>query len=73
MCVSWSLLRSYLISPRQPADELGLYLESVASMNYLGKDFYCTETPSEKLTSFISRRPGQDVPKARKKLEPDLC
>ena len=61
------------ISPRQPADELGLYLESVASMNYLGRDFYCTKTPSEELTTFISRRPGQDAPRARKKLEPGQC
>jgi ribonuclease J len=58
------------ISRRQPANELGLYLESVANMNYLGRDFYCTRTPSEELTSFISKRPGQDAPKARKKLEP---
>lgn len=61
------------ISPRQPADELGLYLESVASMNYLGRDFYCTKEPSEGLTTFISRRPGQDAPRARKKLEPGQC
>lgn len=61
------------ISPRQPADELGLYLESVASMNYLGRDFYCTKEPSDELTSFMSRRPGQDAPRARKKLEPGQC
>ena len=61
------------ISPRKPADDLGLYLESVASMNYLGRDFYCTKEPSEELTSFMSRRPGQDAPRARKKLEPGQC
>ena len=61
------------ISPRHPADELGLYLESVASMNYLGRDFYCTKMPSEELTTFISKRPGQDAPRARKKLEPGQC
>jgi ribonuclease J len=61
------------ISPRQPADELGLYLESVASMNYLGRDFYCTKEPSDELTSFMPRRPGQDAPRARKKLEPGQC
>jgi len=61
------------ISPRQPADNLGLCLESVASMNYLGRDFYCTKEPSEELTSFMSRRPGQNAPRARKKLEPGQC
>ena len=61
------------ISPRQPADDSGLYLESVASMNYMGRDFYCTKEPSDELISFISRRPGQDAPRARKKLEPGQC
>ena len=61
------------ISPRKPANDLGLYLESVASMNYLGRDFYCTKEPSEELTTFMSRRPGQDAPRARKKLEPGQC
>ncbi|MCJ7445334.1 MAG: MBL fold metallo-hydrolase [Methanotrichaceae archaeon] len=61
------------LSMRQPGDDLGLYLESIASMNYLGKDLYCTEMPSEGLLSFLSTRPGQDAPKARKKLEPSSC
>jgi len=60
-------------SPRQPGDEMGLYLGSAANMNYLGRDFYCTKEPSEELTSFMSRRPGQDAPRARKKLEPGTC
>jgi ribonuclease J len=60
-------------SMRQPGDDLGLYLESIASMNYLGKDLYCTEMPFDGLLSFLSSRPGQDSPKARKKLEPGLC
>jgi ribonuclease J len=59
-------------SPRQPADELGLYLGSVATMNYQGRDFCCTEEPSEALTSFLSKRPGQDGKRA-KKLEPGKC
>jgi ribonuclease J len=59
-------------SPRQPADDLGLYLGSVAGMSYQGKDFCCTEPPSEALASFLSRRPGQDGKKA-KKLEPGKC
>jgi ribonuclease J len=60
-------------SPRKPSDDLGMYLESIANMNYLGRDFYCTKEPSDKLTAFMSRRPGQDAPKARKKLEPGTC
>src|SRR5512136_1401734 len=60
-------------SMRQPGDKLGRYLESVASMNYLGRDFYCTEPPSEEMIAFLSSRPGQDAPKARKKLEPGRC
>jgi hypothetical protein len=48
----------------QPADELGFYLGSVAGMNYQGKDFCCTEPPSEALAAFLCRRPGQDGNKA---------
>ena len=36
-------------SPRQPSDEMGLYLSSVATINYQGRDFCCTKKPSEKL------------------------
>jgi ribonuclease J len=60
-------------SPRNPADDRGFILESVATRNYLGRDFYCTEEPSEELTQFMMQRPGQDEPKARKKLEPGRC
>lgn len=59
-------------SPRQPADELGLYLGSVATQNYQGRDFCCTKEPSEPLISFLSRKPGQDGKRA-KKLEPGKC
>ena len=59
-------------SPRQPADDLGLYLGSVAGMSYQGKDFCCTEPPSEALASLLSRKPGQDGKRA-KKLEPGKC
>lgn len=61
------------ISPRQPTDDLGLYLASVPSMNYQGKDFYSTEKPSEALSAFLSSKPGQNAPKARKKFEPGRC
>ena len=57
---------------RQPADDLGLFLGSVADMSYQGKDFCCTEQPSEALASFLSRKPGQDGKRA-KKLEPGKC
>ncbi|VVB64362.1 Ribonuclease J [uncultured archaeon] len=59
-------------SPRQPTDDQGLYLSSIAGMNYQGRDFCCTEEPSEALTSFLSRKPGQDGKRA-KKLEPGNC
>ena len=59
------------VSLRHPEDELGLYLKS--SMSCVGKDIYCTEQPSEALTSILARLPGQDAPRARKKLEPGKC
>lgn len=59
-------------SPRQPTDDLGLYLSSIAGMSYQGRDFCCTEEPSQALTGFLSRKPGQDGKRA-KKLEPGKC
>jgi ribonuclease J len=59
-------------SPRQPSDERGLYLSSIAAVNYQGRNFCCTQKPSEALTSFLSRKPGQDGKRA-KKLEPGKC
>src|SRR5271157_5403610 len=59
-------------SPRQQAGDLGLYLSSTADMSYQGRDFYCTEEPSEALTSFLSSKPGQESKRA-KKLEPGTC
>jgi len=60
------------LSPRRPTDEMGLLLGSVASMNYQGRDFCCTEEPCEALTTFLSRKPGQNGRRA-KKLEPGNC
>lgn len=59
-------------SPRQPSDDQGLYLSSVAGMSYQGRDFCCTEDPSPALTAFLSRKPGQDGKRA-KKLDPGNC
>jgi ribonuclease J len=59
-------------SPRKPKDGQGLYLSSVADMDYQGRDFCCTKEPCEALTSFLSRKPGQDGKRA-KKLEPGKC
>jgi ribonuclease J len=59
-------------SPRKPADERGLLL-SAAGANYTGKDVYCTVPPPEGLRSFLSHRPGQNSPRARKRLEPGIC
>jgi ribonuclease J len=60
------------IALRKPDDDEGLFL-AAADGNYLGKDFYCTEQPSNGLLSLLSSRPGQDAPKVRKKLEPGHC
>jgi len=59
-------------SPRRATDDLGLYLSSVAGMSYQGRDFCCTDEPSQALAAFLSRRPGQDGKRA-KKLEPGKC
>lgn len=59
-------------SPRRPSDEAGLYLSSDRKANHQGRDFYCTERPSEALASFLSRKPGQDGRNA-KKLDPGTC
>lgn len=59
-------------SPRQPTDDQGLYLSSIAGASYQGRDFCCTEVPSDTLTSFLSRKPGQDGKRA-KRLNPGNC
>jgi ribonuclease J len=59
-------------SPRQPKDEMGLYLSSVAGMSYQGRDFCSTKKPSEALAAFLSQKPGQEGKRA-KKLEPGRC
>jgi len=45
---------------------------SVADVNYQGRGFCCTEEPSEALSCFLSRGPGQDGKRA-KKLDPGKC
>jgi len=59
-------------SPRIPTDGAGLYLSSDRKADHQGRDFCCTERPSEELTAFLSRKPGQDGKNA-KKLEPGTC
>jgi len=67
------------ISPRKPPgdccpDGTGCGRRLAAAGNsYRGRDFCCTERPSEALVSFLSRRPGQDGNRAKKKLEPGTC
>ena len=61
------------ISPRKPSKDLKEYLESDAKANCLGRNFYCTEEPSDELIAFMSSLPGQDSPKASKKLVPGQC
>ncbi|MCJ7445495.1 MAG: ribonuclease J [Methanotrichaceae archaeon] len=60
------------ISLRKPDDNEGLYLGS-AGGNYVGKDLLCTEPPSDELLLFLSTRPGHDLPKTKKKLDPGNC
>lgn len=59
-------------SPKQPSDDRGLYLGADRKLGYQARDFWCTEEPCEALTSFLSRRPGQDGKNA-KRLEPGRC
>ncbi|MDD1672131.1 MAG: MBL fold metallo-hydrolase [Methanomicrobiales archaeon] len=59
------------ISERRPLAHDPLYLEADKSP-YIGKRFLCTSSPSDDLLHFLSRRPGQDGPRA-KKLEPGPC
>lgn len=61
------------ITRRKPADDLGEYLVADRNLNCLGRDFFCTKEISEEFITFMSRRPGQDDPKAKKKLEPGQC
>lgn len=61
---------AYISGRRQLAHD-PLYLEADKGP-YLGKRFLCTSNPSQDLLHFLSRRPGQDGPRA-KKLEPGPC
>jgi len=61
-------------SKKNPIEGNGLVLESETSGCYFGRDFCCSNNISEKLRAFTSQRPGQDSPKARKKVQPGkLC
>jgi ribonuclease J len=61
------------VSMRQPKGEDGLYLESDRSCDYLCKDFYYTQPPSQELIEFLGRRPEQDSSKRAKKIDPGRC
>ena len=58
-------------SERKPNPEDPLYLDSDRGC-YLGKEFCLTSEPPEQFLEFLSWRPGQDGPRA-KKLEPGCC
>lgn len=59
---------AYMSIKERNEDMGGLILKSEMG-NYVGRDFYCTCNPPEKLKDFISGKPGQNGKRA-KKLEP---
>jgi ribonuclease J len=59
-------------SERRPNPDDPLYLESEARGCYLGREFCLTSSPPPEFGEFLSWRPGQDGPRA-KKLEPGRC
>ena len=60
-------------SERRPSDDDPLYLESDTKGCYLGREFCFSRPPAEKFLGFFTWKPGQDSPRARKKLAPGRC
>jgi len=63
---------AYYASPKMPTDESGLMLESDAKIPHTCRNSICTTCPTDALVAFLSRRPGQDGPRA-KKYQPAEC
>jgi len=59
-------------SPKVPTGESGLLLGSRRDIPYTCRNSICTTNPPDSLVAFLSRRPGQDAPKA-KKFQPADC
>ncbi|HTY52015.1 MAG TPA: MBL fold metallo-hydrolase [Methanomicrobiales archaeon] len=60
-------------SGRRPSDDDPLYLESDTKGCYLGREFCFPQPPPEEFLKFFTWKPGQDSPRARKKLAPGRC
>lgn len=57
------------VTEREPHPDDELYLKSTEA-SCLGKKFLYTAKPRDELLDFLSKKPGQDAPRAKKKLEP---
>ncbi len=61
-------------STRIPVDESsGLVLESDRKVPYVCRDFCCTRNIPDELRTFMSERPGQDSPRAKRIAPGKLC
>ena len=58
---------------RRPSDGDPLYLEAEPKGCYLGREFCFTLPPPAEFLEFFTWKPGQDSPRARKKLAPGRC
>lgn len=63
---------AFYASPKMPISESGLLLESDKKLPYTCRTSICTACPGESLVDFLSHRPGQDSPRA-KKYQPAEC
>ena len=57
-------------SPKEQCNEDNRVLKSSYKGNYLGRNFYSTSKCKEEFYEFLSSRPGDSSPRARKVLEP---
>lgn len=62
---------AYYASPKMPVAE-GIMLKSETRIPHTCRNAFCTTQPAEDLIAFLSHRPGQDGPRA-KKFEPGEC
>ncbi|MGF3496702.1 MAG: MBL fold metallo-hydrolase RNA specificity domain-containing protein [Methanolinea tarda] len=63
---------AYYASPRLPLDESGLMLGANKKLPHTCRESICTTRPRDELVAFLSCRPGQEGPGA-KKFEPAPC
>jgi len=63
---------AYYASPKMPTDESGLMLGADRKLPYTCRECICTTRPRDELVAFLSCRPGQEGPRA-KKFQPADC